>query len=67
MNITCGEVVNADPTYRGRLSSKPQFPARGVDLGLIYLYNYGASEPYVYSTEEYQCNDGRHYYILRRL
>merc|ERR1711871_182341 len=27
------------------------FPARGVDLSLIYLYNHGASDPYVYSIE----------------
>ena len=51
LNITCSEIVNADPTYTGRLSSKPQFPARGVDLSLIYLYNHGASDPYVYSIE----------------
>ena len=51
LNITCSEIVNADPTYTGRLSSKPQFPARGVDLSLIYLYNHGALDPYVYSIE----------------
>ena len=26
LNVTCSEIVNADPTYTGRLSSKPQFP-----------------------------------------
>ena len=42
--------MSADPTYTGRLSSKPQFPARGVDLSLIYLYNHGALF-HVYSIE----------------
>jgi hypothetical protein len=50
LTITGSETINADPTYVGRKSA--QFEARGIDLSLIFLYNYGASEPFVFSSDK---------------
>ena len=49
LTIVASEIINADPTYAGRYND--QFPKRGVDLELMYLYNYGSVEPFTFSEE----------------